>query len=246
MNTYRADLHIHTVLSPCGDLEMSPSKIVKEASDKGLNIIGITDHNSTKHCTLVKELAKAQNIFVLMGAEVTTREEVHCLAFFETENQLADFQFYIENHLPQIENNTAKFGYQVVVDAEENITEQINHLLLSALDQSIEQIEQKVHSLDGIFIPAHIDRPSYSILSQLGFIPSDLMIDGVEISAGCSINTIKQSLGSAADKSIIRNSDAHYIDNIGKAFSSFEMKNLSFSEVKLALHGVGGRKVTIQ
>jgi len=246
MNTYRADLHIHTVLSPCGDLEMSPSKIVKKACDRGLNIIGITDHNSTKHCGLVRHLAEAEDIFVLMGAEVTTREEVHCLVFFENESQLSEFQFYIDKHLLRIENNTDKFGYQVVVDAEETITEEIKHLLLSVLDQSIEQIEKKVHELDGIFIPAHIDRPSYSIYSQLGFIPTDLLIDGVEISAECALKSITQRFGDAATGTIIRNSDAHYIENIGKAFSTFEMNSRSFNEVKLSLQGAGGRKVTIE
>jgi len=57
MKTYRADLHIHSVLSPCGDLDMSPVNIVEEASRKGLDIIGITDHNTTRHTGLVKRLA---------------------------------------------------------------------------------------------------------------------------------------------------------------------------------------------
>ena len=85
MNKYRADLHIHTVLSPCGNLEMSPANIIKKACEKGLDIIGITDHNSTRHCKLVSKLSELAGIFVLMGAEVTTREEVHCLTFFEND-----------------------------------------------------------------------------------------------------------------------------------------------------------------
>lgn len=246
MNTYRADLHIHTVLSPCGDLEMSPLKIVAKAREKGLDMIGITDHNTTRHCKLVSKLAEPAGIFVLMGAEVTTREEVHCLTFFENDDQLSEFQVYLEKHLPPIPNNTEKFGYQVVVDKDEQIIDEIEFLLLSALDQSIEQIEQKVHSLGGIFIPAHIDRPSYSILSQLGFIPADLMIDGLEISANCKTQSVVPFLEKQAGKTIIRNSDAHYEENIGKAFSMFEMEHRTFSEVKLALHGWQGRKVTIE
>ena len=91
MNQYRADLHIHTVLSPCADLEMTPANIVNRAKEKGLQIIGITDHNSIKNALLVKKLAQKTGIFVLTGAEVTTKEEVHCLAFFEFENQLEQF-----------------------------------------------------------------------------------------------------------------------------------------------------------
>jgi 3',5'-nucleoside bisphosphate phosphatase len=82
MKTFRADLHIHTVLSPCGDLDMSPGNIVSEAVNKGLDIIGITDHNTTRHCNLIKRMAEEKGIFVMQGAEITTKEEVHCLAFF--------------------------------------------------------------------------------------------------------------------------------------------------------------------
>lgn len=245
MNQYRADLHIHTVLSPCGDLEMSPANIIEKALEKGLDIIGITDHNTTRHCKLISKLAEAAGIFVLMGAEVTTREEVHCLTFFENDNQLLEFQGFLETHLPPIPNNTERFGYQVVVDEDEQIIDEIEFLLLTALDQSIEQIEQKVHSLGGIFIPAHIDRPSYSIISQLGFIPSGLLIDGIEISANSNAQSVFPLLGNQFEMPIIRNSDAHYAEDIGKAFTTFEMEHKTFNEVKLAFQGKSGRKITI-
>jgi hypothetical protein len=224
---------------------MSPANVIAKAREKGLDIIGITDHNSTRHCKLIRKLAEPAGIFVLMGAEVTTREEVHCLTFFENDDQLSDFQTYLEKHLPPIPNNTEKFGYQVVVDEDEQIIDEIEFLLLSALDQSIEQVEQKVHSLGGIFIPAHIDRPSYSIISQLGFIPADLLIDGIEISANCRVHNVVPFLGKKSESTIIRNSDAHYVENIGKAFSTFEMAHRSFNEVIFALHGILGRNVTI-
>lgn len=245
MNTYRADLHIHTVLSPCGDLEMSPIKIIEKAREKGLDIIGITDHNTTRHCNLIGNLAQKEGIFVMMGAEVTTCEEVHCLTFFENTEKLSEFQLYLETHLPPIPNDSNKFGYQVVVDENEQIIDEIEFLLLSALDQSIEQVEKKVHSLGGIFIPAHIDRPSYSIISQLGFIPKDLFIDGIEISAKCKIESVMPFLANHMEKTIIRNSDAHYTENIGCAFSSFEMQHRSFKEIQLALKGIEGRKVNL-
>jgi PHP family Zn ribbon phosphoesterase len=246
MNKYRADLHIHTVLSPCGDLEMSPANIVAKARETGLDIIGITDHNSTRHCKLIRSLAEPEGIFVLMGAEITTREEVHCLTFFENDDQLSEFQVYLEKHLPHIPNNIERFGYQVVVDKDEQIIDEIEFLLISALDQSIEQVEQKVHSLGGIFIPAHIDRPSYSIISQLGFIPADLLIDGIEISAKCKVQAVVPLLGTQSERTIIKNSDAHYLENIGRTFSTFEMEHRTFNEIIKALHGILGRKVIIE
>ena len=182
MKLYKADLHTHTVLSPCGDLEMSPLNIVRKAKQKGLDILGITDHNNTKNCKVLEEVAKDYDLMILKGAEVASKEEVHCLAFFEKDDELFEFQNYLDEHLPKIANDVNKFGYQVVIDKDENITEQINWLLISALDVSINQIEKKVHELNGLFIPAHIDRSRYSILSQLGFVPSDLNCDAMEIS----------------------------------------------------------------
>jgi hypothetical protein len=224
---------------------MSPAKIIEKAREKGLDIIGITDHNSTRHCKLISKLAATEGIFVLMGAEVTTREEVHCLSFFENDDQLSEFQAYLEKHLPPIPNNTEKFGYQVVVDANEQIIDEIEYLLISALDQSLEQVEQKVHSLEGIFIPAHIDRQSYSIISQLGFIPPDLTIDGVEISANCSSELIPKFIPGRTKTACIRSSDAHSENQIGQVSTIFEIDHCSFDEIRMALHNIHERKVRI-
>ncbi len=236
MPTFIADLHIHTVLSPCGDLEMSPTNIVRAAKAKNLDIIGITDHNSTLHCKLVREIAKEQNIFVLCGAEVTTKEEVHCLTYFPTDAELNDFQQYLEQHLPPIKNNVSLFGYQVVVDRDENIIQEIDNLLISALDVSIDQLEQKVHSLNGIFIPAHIDKSKFSLISQLGFVPKDLKVEALELSSHTTKDDFLKSNKYLRNYTFIQNSDAHYINDIGKTFTSFEMNEISFSEIKNTLN----------
>lgn len=245
MKTYRADLHIHTVLSPCGGLEMSPSNIVAESVGKKLDIIGITDHNSTRHCSLIRELGKQQGLFVLCGAEITTREEIHCLAFFSDETNLAAFQQYIDRHLPVIDNDVNRFGYQVIVDADENILAEENRLLIVALDQSIEEIEKKVHELGGIFIPAHINRPSNSLISQLGFFPPALNYDAIEINYFSGAERVREQYGIAEGVTLLRNSDAHNLDDIGAGQSVFELEDLNFDEIKKALASREGRKVRI-
>lgn len=235
MNIYRADLHVHTVLSPCGDLEMSPVNIVQQAKAKGIDILGVTDHNSTKHAPLIKKLATKEGIMVLMGAEVTTHEEVHCLCFFETEKQLFNFQNYLERYLPKIKNNVNKFGYQVVVNEQEEIIEEEENLLISGLDRSIEQIEQKVHSLNGLFIPAHIDKKRNSIISQLGFVPFDLKIDALELSIHTDKKAFLVKNKYLQNYRFIQSSDAHYIQDIGKIYTEFEMEELSFKALVKAL-----------
>lgn len=246
MNLYKADLHTHTVLSPCGDLEMSPLNIVKKAKEKGLDILGITDHNSTKNCKVIEEIAQDYDLMILKGAEVNSKEEIHSLAFFDNDDELFEFQQYLDEHLPKIENDVNRFGYQVVVDKDENIVEQVEWLLISSLNVSVNQIAKKVHDLNGIFIPAHIDRFRYSVLSQLGFVPADLEFDALELSKFVSKKEFIKQNNYLADYSFIQSSDAHYISDIGKTNTYFQIKERSFQEIILALNREKGRKVMIQ
>jgi len=246
MNTYSADLHIHTVLSPCGDLEMSPINIIEKAKEKKIDIIGITDHNSTKQCALIKKIGEQENVFVLCGAEVTTKEEVHCLAFFENIEKLNQFQYYLEQHIMVVKNNPEKFGHQVVVDEQENIIEEVENLLISALDQTIDELEQVVHRLEGIFIPAHVDKAKNSIISQLGFIPTDLKVNALELSKHQKKDLFLSKQPLLKSYCFIQSSDAHYIDDLGTVQTKFVMKDLSFNEIKLALANKDGRKVIVK
>lgn len=243
MRTFRVDLHVHTVLSPCGDLEMSPVNIVKKAKERGIDILGISDHNSTLHAPLVKNLAAKEGIVVLMGVEVTTKEEVHCLCFFETEEKLAEFQFYLDAYLPQIPNDADRFGYQVVVNEAEEIEDEVEWLLISGINQSVDQLEQKVHDLSGLFIPAHINKMQNSIISQLGFIPFDLNVDALELTSHISKEAFLKKNTYLKGKTFIKNSDAHLIDCVGEVYTEFYLNEASFNEVKMALRCENGRCV---
>ncbi len=245
MRTFRVDLHTHTVLSPCGDLEMSPVNIVKKARERGIDILGISDHNTTLHAPLIKKMAAREGLMVVMGAEVTTKEEVHCLCFFETEEKLTVFQSYLEAHLPHIPNDNDRFGYQVVVNEADEIIDEIEWLLISAIDQSVDQVEQKVHELSGLFIPAHINKAQNSIISQLGFVPFDLNVDALEISKHISKTSFLEKNAYLKDKTFIKSSDAHCIDLVGEVCTKFQMMEASFEEVKMALRNEGGRFVDL-
>ena len=230
----KADLHIHTVLSPCGSLEMSPERIVNEALARGLSMIAITDHNSTRQCKAVMEIGRERGLTVIGGAEVNTREEVHCVTLFENIETLEKFQLYIDEFLPNIPNNPDKFGHQVWVNRDEEIEGVEERLLLSALEQSIDDVEQKVHSLNGLFIPAHVDRPLYGIFAMLGFIPPSLKCDAIEVSANAN-QAFFESTKIKEKYRIISNSDAHYPENIGKSFTVFDMEKATFEELRKAL-----------
>lgn len=231
MNWFRADLHIHSVLSPCGDLEMSPRRIIKEAKKKKLDLIAITDHNTTRHCKLMIELGKQEGITVIPGVEFNSMEEIHCLGLFDSIEVTEEVQQYIEEHAPFVKNDPSRFGDQVVVNEKEEIIEEIDYLLIASLQQSINKIEQKIHEFNGIFIPAHIDRPYTSIISQLGFIPKDLIVDAVEISAAYDAEQITTAFKDIPFP-IVRNSDAHLPEHIGRAITKYQMNKPSFSELK--------------
>jgi 3',5'-nucleoside bisphosphate phosphatase len=243
MKIFKADLHIHTVLSPCGELEMSPRRIVQMAKQKNLDIIGISDHNSTRHGNLIKKLGEQEGIFVLTGAEVTTREEVHCLTFFEYPETLEEFQLYIKKWLPPVKNKPSWFGYQVVVDESENILDEEPYLLISGLNQSITEVRNKVAELNGLFIPAHINRPNNSIFSQLGFLPEGLNPDAIEIDARTTRRDTLARHPELSKYTLLKDSDSHMLERIGAVYNQLSIEKPSFEEIRKALHRTNGREV---
>lgn len=230
----KADLHIHTVLSPCGDIEMTPLNIVRKAKECGIGIIGITDHNSTLNCAETMRIGKREGIFVLCGAEITTKEEVHVIVFADESNQEL-LQSYLENHIQKIPNDPDIFGYQLAVNEKEEVVAQVDYLLINALDQSIEEIEAFIHSIGGIFIPAHINKTQNSIYSQLGFMPPSLKPDAVEISAKC-VKSVQTAMDKSLEKfNFVRSSDAHYIEDFGSVYSEINPESISFDAIKRAI-----------
>lgn len=243
LNPYKADLHIHTVLSPCGDLEMSPSNIVRRALERGLDMIAITDHNTTRQVKVTQNIGKSQGLFVLGGVEVTSQEEAHCLAFFSNDEQLDQFQSFLDQHLPPIPNDEDRFGYQLIVDENEEIVGEEEYHLLNAIDVDIDGIYEEVHRIGGLFIPAHVNKGSTSLTSQLGFVPPDLKADGLEINKFVTKDDFLKKNAYLKRFGFITDSDAHFIDNVGDVYNVIYMEHRTFDEFYLALKGIDGRYI---
>ena len=232
----RADLHVHTVLSPCGDIEMTPSFIIARAKERGISVVGIADHNSTLQCAEIKRIGEREGVFVLTGAEITTKEEVHVLAFVDGDENLSKLQGFLEENLPKIENNVDFFGYQLIVNEEEEVLGEVEYLLISAIDKSINEIEEFVHSLGGIFIPAHIDKKQNSIMSQLGFVPFDLNYDALELSGKITVEDFLANNPYLNKTRFIHSSDAHDPDDFGFIYSKLDVEGeISFQAIKESL-----------
>ena len=175
-----ADLHIHTALSPCGDNNMTPNNIVNMAKLKGLGVIAITDHNSCENVKSCISAASETNLIVIPGMELQTREDIHVVCLFNSIDKAYTFQDYVNKHLPNIKNRPDIFGEQIVFDKNDNIIGYNEKMLLTSTDISFDEAFEAVKNLNGVFIPAHVDRQSFSILYSLGFIPDYLPIKLLE------------------------------------------------------------------
>ena len=240
LRPFKADLHIHTCLSPCTELNMSPRGILTSAKKKGLDILGICDHNSTENSPGVMKAAEPMDIGILPGMEVTSQEEVHVLAIFDTIKNALEMQKYVYQNLPG-ENDPDAFGMQVIVNEKEEVLGFNDKLLIGATTIPLDEVIRSIHSLGGIAIASHIDREAFSIIGQLGFIPEDLELDALEISPRVSYEEAKAVY--PYDYPITCSSDAHYPDDIGKTFTSFLIEETSVAEIKKALKNEDGRRI---
>lgn len=239
LRVYASDLHIHTCLSPCGDLEMAPKAIVRRAVEMGLDVISITDHNSGKNVEAVIQAAEGTPVCVFPGMEVQTIEEVHILTFFEDLNTLSEWDKIVYERLPDVPNNPDYFGDQPVVNTEGEIVGFEEKLLLNSVQMTVDQVFSGVERLGGYCVPAHVDKGSFSLIGQLGFIPPNLKISVVEV---YDPQKAKQ-LSELAGLRFITSSDAHFLSEVGSRRSGLLMGEVSFPELKRALEGREGREI---
>lgn len=238
MKFFKADLHVHTCLSPCADLDMTPKAIVEKGLEQGLDVIAVCDHNSAENVKATIRAGVEKSLPVLAGIEINTREEVHLLAIFGNADDAIRMQNIIYGHLRGT-NRPEIFGDQVVVNEFDEVDSFNDHLLIGAVDLSIQDIVGHIHGLGGLSIASHVDRPSFSIVSQLGFIPSDLDLDALEISSKGE----RERILSMSRLPLVAFSDAHFLEDVGKAYTSFFLEFPSVEEICMALSGKSGRKL---
>ncbi|NTV89949.1 MAG: PHP domain-containing protein [Clostridiales bacterium] len=179
---FAADLHVHSALSPCADDEMTPNNIINMAALKGLDFVALTDHNSTGNLDAFVKCAQTTDVIAVPGMEVETAEEVHLVCLFPSLAAAVEAGDQIKAALPDIKNRKDIFGSQLIFDEDDNITGEEEQLLMTAARLSINEVFKIVEKAGGAVIPAHINRSSNSILSNLGSIPSELPVKYVEIS----------------------------------------------------------------
>ena len=243
LREYRADLHIHTCLSPCASLDLSPRKIVERAREERLEIIAITDHNSAKNVRVVTELGEGLGLKVIAGMEVQTREEIHLLTLFPGWESIVPWEEEVSRHLPDVKNDPEVFGDQPVVDGEGNILGFEDRLLINSLDLSLEAIKQGVEERGGLVIPSHFNKGSFSLISQLGMLPPHLELEALEITRRTDMGGSGLTVDPSLSIPRVLSSDSHFPEDIGSAYTVYLLAEPSLRELRLALRGREGRRI---
>ena len=204
-----SDLHIHSCLSPCANDDMTPANICGMAVLKGLQMIAVTDHNSARNLPAVKACCDAYGLLMIPGMEITTREEVHLLGYFETVEQALDFSEFLRPHMPPKKNKPQVFGNQYVMDEDDNIIAEEDELLIGASDLRLAELTRIIRERGGVPVPAHINRGSNGLLINLGMMPDELGFTAVEVWRALPCAHTPQ-----AGKVILHSSDAHNLGDI--------------------------------
>lgn len=207
---------------------MSPLAIAARGIEEGLDLMALSDHNAVGNLPAFFSACEAAGIVPLGGIEVTSEEEAHILCLFPDLEKATEFGRWVYKHLPNVPNDPEKFGVQVAVDENEEVLYEEEKLLISAVTLNIDELLEKTHAMGGLYIPAHVNKPVFSLTSQLGFIPK-MDYDALEVSD-------LQARVRAKNAVKIADSDAHYLSDVGKRFTLYDTREASFEALKSCLH----------
>lgn len=241
MRSFRADLHIHSVLSPCGGLEMAPSAVVKKLKACGIEWFAITDHNSMANCPAYQAVAKSAGLHFTWGVEIQSVEEIHLLAYFDNSEKAQAFDQELYASLLPLDNDPDFFGDQVIIDENENILKVEPRALINSSVWDLAGAVERIQAFDGFAVPAHIDAEVNSILSQLGFLPPEPVFDVLGITAKLDLARYIAQHPRLAGKQFLRASDAHYLADLGHTYCILHVNEPSVCELSLAARHLDGR-----
>ena len=236
------DLHLHSCLSPCASNDMSPANIAAMCALAGLNVVALTDHNTTGNCAAFCAACARYGLLALPGMELTTAEEIHVICLFPDPDAASAFGDLVSRRLPPFANDSRIFGSQLYMDSEDGILGEEPRLLLTAADIGVYEAAALTADFGGVAYPAHIDRPAFSLLSNLGLWDKALAFPLAERSPDCPADFLSgrpdlQGVG------LITSSDAHTLDRIGRAGHSMELSDPTPNGVLNWLRAGGGGEV---
>ena len=211
------DLHIHSCLSPCGDDDMTPANIAGMAAIKGLDVVALTDHNTCRNCGPFMKAAAEYGLLAIPGMELTTMEEIHAVCLFPDLYAALSFDEYVYSRLQKIPNRTDIFGNQFIYGDDDRIIGTEPYFLTNATDISFDEVWDLAADYGGVMFPAHLDKTTTSLISNLGFIPEGSRFAAAEIKDLSNLHRLRREHPYLEHCRIISDSDAHYLGDIHEA-----------------------------
>lgn len=215
------DLHLHSCLSPCGSEDMTPANMAAMCALAGLDIVALTDHNTCGNCAAFCQAAERRGLLALAGMELCTREEVHVVCLFPSPQQAEAFERHVADRLSPMPNRPEIFGTQLRMDSGDTVLGEDPRFLAGPADIGLAEVPALTVSFGGVAFPAHIDRPSFSLLGVLGLWDPGLDFSLAEVSRSCP-PPLRQRRDLAGVR-LITNSDAHYLEQIQDAEHTMDL-----------------------
>ena len=210
---------------------MTPYNLVNMAKILGLDIIALTDHNSAQNCRAAMTVGESVELTVVPGMELCTSEEVHIVCLFDDVNNAEAFSDYVLSTVPPVKNRPEIFGDQLIMNGGDGIVGTQELLLTTASGISIENAVETVGQYGGVCYPAHIDRSSYSVISNLGMITDEMNFAAVEMTENADQNEYRAKYPIIKDMPVFVSSDAHYLENMREAKHTIDVAENSAKAV---------------
>ena len=217
------DFHIHSCLSPCAENDMTPCNLVNMAALLGYDIIALTDHNSSGACRTAMQVGEQAGVVVVPGMELCTAEEVHNVCLFPDIDSAEAFSAYIKTTVPPVKNRPKIFGQQYYTDIEDNIIGEEEILLLTASGVTQTQLPDLIKEYGGVAYPAHIDRDSHSVISNLGWLDAQMGFINAEIYDAAKTEDLKKKYPDLNKMRILHSSDAHSLERMREREHTIEL-----------------------
>ena len=243
LRRFRADLHIHSCLSPCGELLNSPLRIVERALAESLEVIALCDHNTAENARAALQAAHGTGLTVLPGMEITSEEEVHILGLFGSLKSALQVQAEVYRRLPRLPVKESVVQDQVIVDSNDEVRGFNPRCLMAATGLGVREVVDLVHEKGGLAVASHIDREAFGLISQLGFIPPDLDLDALEVSPLMTLADARIKYASCAPLPLVQFSDAHSPEEIGRASTGLWLGGPTLDEIRQAFRAENGRRI---
>jgi len=221
---------------------MHPSAIVRAATDAGLDGILICDHNAADNVAAVGRAARVSGCVAVPGMEITTEEEVHLVALMPDVAAAGVLHARVAAALPG-RNAPAAFGEQVIANEAGEVLGFNASLLAGATSWTVGRATDEIHRAGGLAIAAHVDRERFGIVGQLGFVPPDLALDAIEVSATTAYDAGRRRYADPLGLPAVTGSDAHEPGAVGRALTYLHLDHAAAAEVRRAIRAEGGRAV---